>query len=407
MNRTTISWWKMILWVVIVIATLLFLRAVSSILLPFVLAFIISVLLEPTIQRLRRRGMSRKLSVNIVFLLFFGIVTAIGVRVVPMVGEQVSGFSSGLESMTRTLSTGSQETVFTRWNPVVRMRSDTLQNPVDKMLDQFHEPLERFGIPTNRRALYQRFVEPYRDRIAKTISNFFGGFLGIVINAGSNLLMLLFTPLFVWLMLMDMERLKVRSAGWIPTSIRAETISLLREVGSVFISYLRGVTLSVSIYMCLFALILSLVGAPYSLLLAVLVGTIYLIPIFGKVISFASILVATGLSGKMAGPLFSVGDPWTFGLIIASIYFVVDLLYDNLVNPQLMGRAVGLNMLASMFVVFSGGALFGVIGMILAFPVAGSVKVILEKVLRLTTSHSVDNLRLPETPLRHRTASEV
>jgi predicted PurR-regulated permease PerM len=55
----------------------------------------------------------------------------------------------------------------------------------------------------------------------------------------------------------------------------------------------------------------------------------------------------------------------------------------------------------SMFVIFSGAALFGLIGMIIAFPLAGAVKVVLDRLIRVT-SFSTETLDLPPVPLRHR-----
>ena len=66
-----------------------------------------------------------------------------------------------------------------------------------------------------------------------------------------------------------------------------------------------------------------------------------------------------------------------------------------------MGNAVGLHPIVSMFVIFRGGALFGLPGMILAFPVAGSIKVILDRLLAVTNKTERE-LILPELPLRHR-----
>ena len=68
--------------------------------------------------------------------------------------------------------------------------------------------------------------------------------------------------------------------------------------------------------------------------------------------------------------------------------------------PQARG-AVGLDPIVSMFVIFSGGALFGLPGMIIAFPLAGSVKVVLDRLIRVTSGTS-EAVRLPSTPLRHR-----
>lgn len=86
---------------------------------------------------------------------------------------------------------------------------------------------------------------------------------------------------------------------------------------------------------------------------------------------------------------------------MALVYLVCHLIFDNMVYPRLVGGSVGLHPVVSMFVIFSGGALFGLVGMIIAFPLAGAVKVILERLLRVTTVQP-DMLGLPPVPLRHR-----
>ena len=406
MRRPAISWWKILIWVAVVAATLGFLYAVRGILLPFVLAFVISVLLDPTIQKLRRRGWSRGFSVGFVMVVFFSLVGLLGVLTVPMISRQLSGFSGNLQNLTQQLGSGANTTLYTNWNPVTRA-VPAKANPVDQILTTFESPLSRFGFPTTRRALVQQYVEPHRDNIAKSITNFFNGFFNILLNAGSKALMLLFTPIFVFLMLSDFERLKVRSATWIPTSIRAETISLVREVGQVFINYLRGVTTSVMIYTGICAILFSILGVPYPILLALIAGGVYMVPYLGYLITALIVFAATGFSGETGNFMMNFADSWTFATVVTVVYTIIFFAYDNFVNPKFLGSAVGLNQLVSMFTVFSGGALFGIVGMIIAFPVAGSVKVILERIIRTTSSGAPDHLSLPVTPLRHRTAAEI
>jgi predicted PurR-regulated permease PerM len=132
-----------------------------------------------------------------------------------------------------------------------------------------------------------------------------------------------------------------------------------------------------------------------------------MIPYIGGIISALSILVATGLNGVTGNFMFSMADAWTYGIVTAGIFYGISIVFDQFIFPRIMGNAIGLNMLVSMFVVLAGGALFGIVGMVLAFPVAGSVKVILERLLQVTTSTTVDALRLPATPLRHRSTVEI
>jgi len=225
--------------------------------------------------------------------------------------------------------------------------------------------------------------------------------LGFVSGFGSKAILLLFAPIFLVLILLDLERLKRRTVSWIPPSIRTETVDLVRDILDVFSRYLRGVATVLFWYVIVAGILLTLLGAPYSILLAILFALIYLIPYIGPIVNVALLVLVTGLSGKTGNLLFSVPSAWTFAAIIAAVFFITMTLFDQLVYTRVVGRSVGLNPVVSFFVVFSGATLFGPIGMILAFPVAGSVKIILDRLLQIT---SVDQsaLNLPSIPLRHR-----
>ncbi|HTQ11421.1 MAG TPA: AI-2E family transporter, partial [Fimbriimonadaceae bacterium] len=140
---------------------------------------------------------------------------------------------------------------------------------------------------------------------------------------------------------------------------------------------------------------------PYAVLLGVIFGAVYLIPYLNGIICMASIVLVTGLSTKSGDFFLHFSSSWTFGIVAAILYMAVHLIFDNVVYPRLVGGSVGLHPVVSMFVIFSGGALFGLVGMIIAFPLAGAVKVILERLIRVTTDQS-DALGLPAVPLRHR-----
>lgn len=153
--------------------------------------------------------------------------------------------------------------------------------------------------------------------------------------------------------------------------------------------------------MTVMSILLEVIGAPYSVLLGVLFGALYLVPYLNVLISGSLLVVVTGLSGRTSGLLFHQTNPWSFALILLVIYILVHFTYDSLVYPRVVGKAVGLDPVVSMFVIFSGGALFGLVGMIIAFPLAGSVKVILDRLIRITSA-SQEVLALPSVPIRHR-----
>jgi predicted PurR-regulated permease PerM len=396
--------WRIALWVAIVLVILMFLYYVRGILLPFVVAFAISAMLEPTIKRLRLRGWPRPLAIWSIFLVFIGVLTGMALWLTPIISNQVGGFKNKIDELTANITHQDEsQSFFVRWNPAVQIAHPD-DNAIDKAFSQNESTLERFGLPTTRRAFLAQYVEPQRAQLGKSIQKFLEGFLGIASGLVSHVLTLMFVPLLVLLVLFNLDQMKRRSVTWIPPAIRANTISVIAEIGQVFSSYLRGVTIAVLGYMLTMSVVLYILGAPYSILLGVIFGALYLVPYLNVLISGTILVVVTGLSNQSSGLLFHSSSPWGFAILLLLAYMVCHFTYDSLVYPRVVGKAVGLDPIVSMFVIFSGGALFGLVGMIIAFPLAGSVKVILDRLIRIT-SGSQDALRLPSVPLRHRTTT--
>jgi predicted PurR-regulated permease PerM len=399
--------WRISLWAALVVAALAFLYLVRSILAPFMVALVIAVLLEPTVTKLRLRGYTRTRAILLVFGAFLLVLVAAGIWLAPVASRQVAAFSTRVEGYSEQLTAENpNDNFFVRWNPVVQVEGSTNRSFVDRFLADNAATFERLGLPSDRREIVRQYIEPQQAQLAATLQGFFSGFVGIVSAVSSQVLLMLFTPLFAFLILVDLDRLKQRSAGWIPPTIRADTLQMLGDIGHVFVKYLRGVTIVVIWYVAIAAALLTGLGAPYSLLLAMLFALLYLIPYVGPVMNAGLLLVITGLSGRTGNMLFEMGNPWGFALAITGIYFVVMLAFDPLVYTRVVGDSVGLRPIVSFFVVFAGAALFGALGMLIAFPVAGSIKVILDRLIRVT-SDGEGTLDLPARPRRHRPAIEA
>ncbi|MEX2243394.1 MAG: AI-2E family transporter [Fimbriimonadaceae bacterium] len=395
--------WRVLLWVALVVVTLAFLYAVRSILLPFVLAWLIAVILEPVVRKLRLRGFSRPVAVTSITLAFFILAGGFLAVAIPQVNAQIGEFQNSIQSLTTRLSEeNTKDNFFVRWNPAVRAAPSGTMGWVDNAFEQIGPTLKRFGVPDNRREFVAQYVEPRRADLAGIVQNFFNGFFGLIGSAASQLFLLLFTPLFVFMILLDMERFRARWTSWVPPSIRSETVAIVTDIGDVFKKYLRGVLTVIVLYMLVMSAVFSLIEMPYSILLALIAGTLYLVPMLGPLMSAAAIFVVTGFSGETGNWFITTGSSWAYAGVLVLIFFVVSVTFDQLVYPQMVGKAVDLHPLVSMFVVFSGGALFGLPGMLVAFPLAGSIKVVLVRLLRLTTRPMTEGLGLPATPLRHR-----
>lgn len=395
--------WRILLWAVLVVAALLFLWLVRGILLPFLVAMILAAILDPAVRRLRMRGLSRRAAVYLVMGTFVVLAVGAGVLVAPGIARQISSLTEKAQDLTQSVArTSANDNFFVAWNPVVRAEQMSAPtSEIDRLLEHYGPTLERFGIPPTRRGIEQKYVEGNRPKIKKFVQGFFDSFFGILTNFLSQLLFVFLVPLITTMILLDMDNFRRRSPRWIPPAIRASTVALMHEIGDVFFKYLRGISTVVLLYTVSQTVLMALLGVPYAFVLGVVFGALYLIPYIGNIISALTLFSVVGFTGTTGNMLFQLPNPWGYAVLATALYLVIGFSFDHLIYPQMVGNSVGLNPVVSLFVIFCGEALFGLPGMIIAFPLAGSVKVILDRLIRVT-SVSQEGLHLPSVPLRHR-----
>lgn len=397
------SGWRIALWVAVVVLAIAFLYLVRGILLPFVVAFVVAALLEPLVHRLRLKGWSRRNAVLTVVVPVYLAGMVVMVLLASRVTTEVLSLSARVDTFTRSLSQDSElDNYFIHWNPEVQAeQARGLDGSIDRLLGQSQGWLSRLGLPGSRREIVEDYIAPQRPRIAEAVKQGFDSFFGLLAGFAKNLPGLLVIIVLPPALLMEMEEMKRRMPKFIPPSIRSSTMTLFSDIGQVFFKYLRGVATVMLLYAGCAAILLSLLGVPYAVMLAVLFAALYMVPMFGSIIVYITLFTTLGITGTQGGLFFHLGSPWAYAIVATAIYMAMGLTFDQFIYPVLVGNAVGLNTVTSIFVIFSGLALFGLIGMIIAFPLAGAVKIILDRVIRLT-SVAQDHLALPSVPLRHR-----
>lgn len=162
-----------------------------------------------------------------------------------------------------------------------------------------------------------------------------------------------------------------------PGEHRLEAEVILRKINGILGSYLRGQLTLVLLMATLGFIIFSFLGVRFSLLLGLLIGLAEIVPMIGPIV--AGVVVA--LVGMFDGLSRFGLPPFTDGLIIVGAYILLNQIENYIVVPQLMGRITNLHPLLIFFAVLAGGHLFGILGFILAVPVAASLRIILEYLL--------------------------
>jgi predicted PurR-regulated permease PerM len=172
--------------------------------------------------------------------------------------------------------------------------------------------------------------------------------------------------------LRDWPRLINWSKRLVPPASRHELLPLGAQVSILLSRYVRGQLLLVAIMSAATIIGLTLFGVPFSLLLGLLTGVLEVIPIIGPI-----------TAGAIAC-LVALGNPNPFGWsqlayvgAIAIMYTVLRHAEDYFVIPLVIGRIVRLHPALVIFSLLAGGAVFGLIGVVLAVPVAATLRLVL------------------------------
>jgi predicted PurR-regulated permease PerM len=197
------------------------------------------------------------------------------------------------------------------------------------------------------------------------VSGVFGILLSIV---------LIVTMSVFWLMSAD--KLRAFALDLIPERARPGGALLFSDLGRTLGGWVRGTLVAMLLIGVFTALGLALLGVPYALLLGLLAGLLELIPYLGPWISGAvAVLVA----------LVAV-DPIK-ALEVVGLFFIVQLAEGNLIQPLVMSWAVRIDPLLVLVAVTLGAQVLGVVGALLAVPIAGLAQVITLRVVAPAIRH--------------------
>lgn len=170
----------------------------------------------------------------------------------------------------------------------------------------------------------------------------------------------------------DSARTRSQLLSSLPPRYRDDVRIIFSKVSVILGNYLRGQVILIVIMAVLAYLALSILGVKYALIIAILTGFLEIIPYVGPITAGAIAVGASYLTGQNN---FSL-DPVSLAAVVLVIYFILRQLEDYFVIPHLYARLTQLHPLVVIFAVLAGGQLFGIVGLVLAVPVAASIKVI-------------------------------
>lgn len=155
----------------------------------------------------------------------------------------------------------------------------------------------------------------------------------------------------------------------LPVGTAKTTIDIFQEMDYIFKRYIIGKSLDCLIIGVLAVIGLLIIGAPYALLLGVIVGVLNFIPYVGPLLGMIPAFIITYFY-----------DPFTAVLVLLFIFLLQQ--FDGLwLGPKILGDSVGITPFWVITSIIIGGSLFGLVGMFVSVPITAMIQVVLSRLI--------------------------
>lgn len=305
-------------------------------------AVVLSTALEPLVDFMTRRGLSRPVSILLITLVFLLSVVVVLIIITPLISEQWATIT--------TLVTGGYED----------LRENLIRSPsllVRRLGRQLPGALPLTLPPPD--------IEEVQGESLDVVER--------AMNTGTAVLRGIFTVFAVGLLtnywMLEGERATRFFLLATPSARRDSIREFLGEIRGKVGAYTRGLVILCSIIGVMQLIAYLIIGLPNALLLGIVAGIMEAVPIVGPLLG--------------AIPAFAVAaavDPSKV-LWVAISTMIIQMLENNLVAPRVMDRAVGVNPVASLLAFIAFGSIFGLVGALLAIPLAAVIQLVLNRVL--------------------------
>lgn len=312
------------------------LTSLSTVLISIALALFAALGLDPIVNFLERRGLSRAASVVITILALIVAVALVLWMIVPLVVDQISGFVRSVPTMIQGF-----------------MRSDLYATLEAQFGEQFQDLVVEV----------QRFLSDFG-----TLATLGGGALRVGASIASGISGAIIVLVLTLYFLATLPAMKTGLLRLVPARDRARAADITDQITDSVGGYVMGMVVLALCNATLAFLLYVLLGLPFPPLMATIAFCVTLIPLVGSVLFW---IIGTTLA------LFT--DP-VGALAFAAVYLVYMQIEAYVITPRVMNRAVAVPGSLVVIGALAGGTLLGLLGALVAVPVTASLLIIIKQV---------------------------
>ena len=331
--------------------------SVRELLLRVLVALFLAVSLDPAVRWLEGHGVRRGVAVGLIFGVFVAILAAFLLSIIPPLANQVGALVHNLPDYLAGLQQRSA---------------------------RFRELDQRYDLSSRLEGV-----------VGQLPGQLTGGVLGLTSQVFGALIYFLTVVVFTVYFMLDLPRLR-REVVRVFTVDRRERYGAVVDImvtkvgdymiGRLLIALVGGVVAFIG---------LELFGVPYPLPLAILIGLLDLIPLIGHPIG-AVVAVVVSLATR---------GLWPVTVLLAAFFVVYQQAENYLIAPRILRHSVDISAVAVLLAALVGATVLGIVGALVAIPVAAAVKVVLAQQI---AEHEVtaDPARAHHQRFRRRTRAE-
>lgn len=308
----------------------------STVIIYIALALFAALGLDPAVRFLERRRLSRGWSVVIVLFGLIAVLALVLWTIIPVVVEQITAFVKSVPGLVTDF-----------------MASDVYKTLEAQFGDQFQDLVTDV----------QHFLTN-----PSNIATIGGGALQVGASIASGISGVVIVLVLVIYFVATLPTIKQALLRLVPARDRKNTSIITEQITDSVGGYVMGMVILAFINALVVLLLYTVMGLPFPLLLAVVAFLITLIPLVGSLIFW---VIGTGIA-LFVNPIFA--------LVFAVIYLVYMQVEAYFLTPRVMNRAISIPGSLVVIGALVGGTLLGLLGALVAVPVAASILIIINKI---------------------------
>ena len=374
-------WLKLAIPVLILILMIVFFgKKIWPILVPFLASYFVAYIFNPVVSRFEKGfGKFRLKRMGAVFLLYSLIIIiglGIFVAVIPLIGSEVAVLAGKMPKY---------------WNEVTNMGVWLYERTINEVPPEVKEFFQK----ENLKEFWQIKLKPWLEQkdlssgvapvaegvggFASGVVNTIGGFVQKMISGTSSVatffVNIIMVSIISFYLLLDFDRFHSWVRLFIPKAFEKDIVKIMKRIDKAIGAFLRGQLLICLGIGIMTAIGLTILGVDYAILIGIVAGVCNIIPYLGPVMGATPAILVTMMDPEIAWIVVLYKS-----LGIIGVFVVIQMIDGFFMSPKVMSSSVNLHPMLILFVLMLGGSIAGLVGMIIAVPVACVIRILIQEI---------------------------